>query len=143
MNEDSKNKVLIKSNNYCLDSNIFIGYEKNDLRLKEILLKNNLYLPIICQGEILIGYIKEKEIKFDFYYQIIKLLKIKILNINEKTTEIYAKIFIFLKKQDKKVTQNDLWILAICIQNNLNLLSYDNKLLSVFNLLQKEFIFEN
>lgn len=48
-----------------------------------------------------------------------------VLNIDEETTHSYSAIGLELKKEDKPIPANDLWIAALCRQHSLPLLSRD------------------
>lgn len=93
--------------------------------------------PIITIGEFLNGF-QDYSLGLKIWKEIEELLEIKTIFITNKTLQFYHHLFWKLKEEKKKITQNDLWILALNFENNLLLLSLDKKLKENFEFLQKK-----
>jgi tRNA(fMet)-specific endonuclease VapC len=111
----------------ALDTNVVIDIFNNKQDIVALL--NNyqaIYLPVTVCGELLFGAknsakSQENEIKcHDF------ISSCHLLNINELIAEEYAKTRKELKNKGKPIPENDIWIAATCIVNNMPLLTFDS-----------------
>ena len=122
--------VKLKWSGKCLDTNVIIKLEKEKLIFEKFLEEeNNYFFPLVCQAELMTGYKgKDEKIRIKIWNEIKDGLNLKIINSNEKSINYYSELFWKLKNKGKKITQNDLWILTLCFQNNLELITFDQKL---------------
>ncbi len=109
-----------------IDTNIVVDYIKNiEIVNKLVDRYETLYMPVIVSGELIFGAINSpnpnREIsKYEMFVE-----RCQILEINEKVAEKYAEIRLELKKKGKPIPENDIWIGAICIANELPLITQD------------------
>jgi tRNA(fMet)-specific endonuclease VapC len=111
----------------ALDTNIVIDIFNNKQNI--IALLNNyqiIYLPVTVCGELLFGAknsakSQENEQKCHAF-----ISNCNLLNINELIAEEYAKTRNELKKKGRPIPENDIWIAATCIVNNVPLLTFDS-----------------
>ena len=109
-----------------LDTNIVVDLLNGD---KELIMRIRQYemvfLPITVSGELLFGAknSQKKEENLLKFRQFIN--SCEELNINNLVAETYSDIRLELKQKGKPIPENDIWIAAICIVNDLPLLTRD------------------
>lgn len=110
----------------AFDTNIVIDILNGKLNVVSFLKPNTkIYLPVTVCGELLFGARnsgKSQENEFKFR-EFIKYCEI--LNINELIADQYATTRKILKNKGRPIPENDIWIAATCIVNNIALLTYD------------------
>jgi tRNA(fMet)-specific endonuclease VapC len=111
---------------YLLDSNIIIDYLRGD---SEVISKvdeiENLYIPVIVIGELYYGAYKLSPHRNGFE-EIQKLEKrATIFNVENSTAQRYGQIKNQLRMIGKPIPENDIWIAAIAIENDLTLITKD------------------
>ncbi len=119
-------KLIMKAgNNVFLDTNIVIDIFKNKEGLKGKLPKTKFALSVIVAAELLFGAenssntARHKE-------EVERFIKAcSIFDITLQTAEYYSKIKSQLRKAGNPIPENDIWIAAICVQNNGQLLTND------------------
>jgi tRNA(fMet)-specific endonuclease VapC len=89
--------------------------------------KNQLYVPIVVIGELKAGFehgtqAQHNREKLDSF---LSQVNTDILHVTEKTAQLYANIFAALRKIGCPINTNDIWIAALCIENDLPLLTKD------------------
>jgi tRNA(fMet)-specific endonuclease VapC len=84
-------------------------------------------MPIITIAELNAGFLYGN--KTEKYSPILDNFltnpSVTILHITSDTTPIYAELYAFSRLNGKKLSNNDLWIAALCIQYNYPLLTTD------------------
>lgn len=119
----------------AIDTNIAISLLNNQANIFSTLKKfDTIYLPSIVCGELLFGAKNSKlSIKnTKRYYEFIE--SCKILDANLISSENYATIRLQLKEKGKPIPENDIWIAAICITNNIPLFTLDKHFSYIDNL---------
>ncbi|PHI18134.1 VapC toxin family PIN domain ribonuclease [Lewinellaceae bacterium SD302] len=110
----------------AIDTNVISAALSNDIVIVELLQKYLvLFVPVIAFGEQLYG--AENSAKVDENItQLRKFIeKVELLDINEKVAVYYSQTRFQLKKDGKPIPENDIWIAATCLANNLPLLTHD------------------
>ncbi len=110
----------------ALDTNIAIKFLNGNLEIIELLKEfDNIFLPIIVCGELLFGAKNsEKRIYNEKkYYEFIQTCSI--LNTNNLVANEYSEIRKELKDIGNPIPENDIWISALCIVNDISLISSD------------------
>lgn len=111
----------------ALDTNVVIDIFNNKHTVVALL--NNyqtIYLPVTVCGELLFGAknsarSQENEQKcHDF------ISNCNVLNINELIAEAYATTRKVLKNKGRPIPENDIWIAATCVVNNIPLATFDS-----------------
>ena len=114
------------------DTNIYCDYAEGLPHVVDFLATHgdDIYLPSIVLGELTYGFMKgnrqqfnEKKLK-----EIIKKLKIEIIDVNQNVSRKYAIIFLSLIKKGAKIPINDVWIAACCMEVGGTLLTRDQHL---------------
>lgn len=115
--------------NYIFDTNIIIGFLKNDKSIvSKLKIEKNINTSVITIGEMFYGAknsnnsIKNMEIYNDFFKYC------NIFGITRKTSEYYADIRFELKKIGKPIPENDIWIAAIAKENDMVIVTRDKHL---------------
>src|SRR3989344_7966416 len=120
---------------YCVDTNIAIDIFRGDegLRLKISKLINEgkqIFLSSVSLCELFKGaYIIQSEKKRDNELMIIRQFKenLGILDLDEKSSEEFGKIYIYLNKKGKIIPEPDIMIMAISKANQMILVTRDKK----------------
>ena len=111
----------------ALDTNVVIDIFNNKHNVITLLNHyQTIYLPVTVCGELLFGAknsarSQENEQKCHFF-----ISNCNLLNINELVAEAYATTRKTLKKKGKPIPENDIWIAATCIVNNIPLATFDS-----------------
>ncbi len=111
----------------ALDTNVVIDIFNNKSSVTALLSGyQTIYLPITVCGELLFGAknstksLENEQKCHDF------ISNCNLLNINELIAEEYAKTRNELKKKGRPIPENDIWIAATCIVNNIPLATFDS-----------------
>ncbi len=104
-----------------LDTNIIIELVRGNKEIIELLkdVDKEYYITSITKFEILVGVPKEEELFWINFFPT--------LDFDSKAAEIAASIFKQLEKQGKLIELKNLFIGAVCIANNLPLLTLNKK----------------
>ncbi len=125
-----------------LDTNTVIDLLKGIPKVVSELEKFDVfYLTTTICGELLFGAKNsgkrvENETKYRKFIE-----KCLILNIDFEVADEYSNIRLDLKKKGKPIPENDIWIAATCIVNNLALISRDNDFENVQSLMFHKLIY--
>jgi tRNA(fMet)-specific endonuclease VapC len=105
----------------AIDTNIAIAYLNGKSEKDFFVDFDEVYLPITVLGELRFG--AENSAKRNENINKIDILteKCKVLDINSSVAAQYAITRKQLKNIGKPIPENDIWIAAICITNNLSL----------------------
>ncbi|PPC89258.1 MAG: VapC toxin family PIN domain ribonuclease [Methylobacter sp.] len=111
----------------ALDTNVVIDVFNGKPLIIELLNEYEaIYLPVTVCGELLFGAKnsarkQENEQKFFGFIN-----HCSVLNINALIAEQYAKTRKELKDKGRPIPENDIWIAATCIVNNIPLITLDS-----------------
>ncbi len=113
-----------------LDTNIYCDYAEGLPHAVEFLATrgDDIYLPSIVLGELTYGFMKGSRQQFNErkLQEVIKKLKIEIINVNRNVSRKYAIIYLSLVKKGAKIPINDVWIAACCMEVGGTLLTRDH-----------------
>ena len=113
-----------------LDTNIYCDYAEGLPHVVDFLATrgDDIYLPSIVLGELAYGFMKGSRQQFNErkLQEIIKKLKIEIINVNRNVSRKYAIIYLSLVKKGAKIPINDVWIAASCMEVGGTLLTRDH-----------------
>ncbi|MEL7119328.1 MAG: type II toxin-antitoxin system VapC family toxin [Bacteroidota bacterium] len=117
---------------YILDSNIVINIFRNDVEtIQKVSELKNIYIPVIVLGELHYGANKSNQTK----KRTLEIEQLKrrviILEINDKTAELYGEIKNQLRQKGRLIPENDIWIAAIAKEIGLPILTNDKHFLEV------------
>ncbi len=106
----------------CLDSDVLIALLNKDEKTKQIIesLDADFFITTVNTFEVWYGRKKTEPI-----FEMLELLHS--LDMNEKTAKLAGDILRKLKDDGKMIDMRDLFIGAICITNDIELLTYNKK----------------
>lgn len=119
----------------ALDTNVVIDIFNNKQNIIALLSGYQaIYLPITVCGELLFGAKNsakshDNELKCHNFINSCNLL-----NINELIAEEYANIRKSIKDKGRPIPENDIWIAATCVVNNIPLATLDSDFNHITNL---------
>jgi predicted nucleic acid-binding protein len=112
-----------------LDTNIYCDYAEGLPNAVDFLATSGeeIYLPSIVLGELTYGFMKGSRQQFNErkLREIIQKLKIEIIDVNRNVSRKYAIIYLSLAKKGTKISINDVWIAACCMEVGGTLLTRD------------------
>jgi predicted nucleic acid-binding protein len=112
-----------------LDTNIYCDYAEGLPHAVEFMATrgDEIYLPSIVLGELNYGFMKGSRQQFNErkLQEIIKGLKIEIIDVNQNVSRKYAIIYLSLVKKGAKIPINDVWIAACCMEVGGTLVTRD------------------
>src|SRR5580765_1645767 len=113
---------------FAIDTNAFSLLLRGDTAVAELVSHAELIaMPIVVAAELRAGFAyggKTKQygaILDDFLSDPSTAL----LHISEDTVAVYAELYATARKQGRQLSNNDLWIAALCVQHNYPLLTFD------------------
>ena len=112
-----------------LDTNIYCDYAEGLPHAVDFMAVrgDDIYLPSIVLGELTYGFMKGSRQRFNErkLQEIIKKLRIEIVDVNQNVSRKYAIIYLSLVKKGTKIPINDVWIAACCMEVGGTLLTRD------------------
>jgi tRNA(fMet)-specific endonuclease VapC len=112
-----------------LDANIYCDYAEGLPHAVDFMAAHgdDIYLPSIVLGELTYGFMKGSRQQFNErkLQEVIKKLKIEIVDVNQNVSRKYAIIYLSLVKKGAKIPINDVWIAACCMEVGGTLLTRD------------------
>lgn len=111
-----------------IDTNVYALFKRNDAFVLEKLRRIEFIgISIVVLGELLCGFKGgNKEIKNrEELEQFLDLPRVHLIQVDEETAEIYAKIFWNLKKKGTPIPTNDIWLAASAMQHGIHLFTND------------------
>lgn len=126
LNTAAKELIGMNGKSFTLDTNIVIAlFGEDEVVITKIEKSSAIYIPIIVLGELLYG----AELSTKKTENIKKLNSFSkscnILYLNYRTASEYARIKSGLKKAGTPIPENDIWIAALSIENNITLATRD------------------
>jgi tRNA(fMet)-specific endonuclease VapC len=111
----------------ALDTNIVIDIFNNKKNIIDTLnVYQTIYLPVTVCGELLFGAKNSARNQENEQKCIDFINGCHLLNIHELIAQEYAVTRKKLKDKGKPIPENDIWIAATCIVNNIPLVTYDS-----------------
>lgn len=123
--------------NFAIDTSAYSAFNRGDSRLKKWFSPDNIMtVPLIVAGELRAGfaYGNKKAENELLLRRFLDMPSVNTATITDKTTEIFAEIYLNLRKAGKPIGTNDLWIASICIENKLPLLTLDQDFANICEL---------
>jgi tRNA(fMet)-specific endonuclease VapC len=95
---------------------------------------DEICLPVPVVGELRFGALNSQHVTENISRIEFLVSHCAVLDINIRTSEIYSRIRMELKKKGTPIPENDIWIAAVCLENHLPLATSDGHFTSVDNL---------
>ena len=122
-----------------LDANILIDlFRRDEKTVEHIKTISRVYVPAIVLGELYYGACMSDKMKRRMSEVERLATKVITLDITRETTALYGEIRAKLKRNGKKIPENDIWIAALCIQHDLPLVTNDIHFDEVENLITEK-----
>ena len=113
-------------NRFALDTNIVSAWLKGETPIADLIDgAESVFLPIIVVGELYYGAAFSSQVAKNTTDIKRITSRYPVLSLDEDTTMVYGSIKTGLRKKGKPIPENDIWIAAIVIQNDLTLVSRD------------------
>jgi len=110
-----------------LDTNIISDLNDNVPETLEVLASaEEIFTSVIAAGELFYGIENSTRRKENFSFYTDFFQTCAVLDVTLDTASIYGTIKANLGQQGKPIPENDIWMAAIAIQNELTLLTRDN-----------------
>ncbi len=126
---------MLKTGDYLIDTNVvihFLNKNDNDPEIEDIF--SNVYIPSTVIGELMYGAYNSKRCGENIEKIVNFLADFFILDTNIDIAQKYGEIKSKLKKKGKPIPENDIWIAAFAINNNLTVITNDEHFNEVENL---------
>lgn len=112
----------------ALDTNRWTDLFRGDAELAELLSHcEEIYIPLIVMGEMKAGFLGGRHRKANevLMRRFLDRPTVKLLLPSRQTAMEYARIFVQLKNAGRPIPDNDLWIAAMVVENDLRLITRD------------------
>lgn len=121
-----------------IDTNIYTAIRKGDSRVTQILSGVDLvHIPVPVIAELRKGFslgtLKDRNEQDLFGF--LSADNSIILNCVIETTDCYAEVSTYAQKMGRALSHNDLWIAALAMQHNIELLTLDKDFEAILDLL--------
>ncbi len=116
-----------------IDTSILIESERGRLDLKKFVEKNgneDFFISVITVNELLHGVHRavDQNVKAAREVSVESMLQeFEILDIDQITARIHSKIWAELERTGEIIGQNDLWLAATCLSNELTMVTANRK----------------
>ena len=113
-------------NGSILDTNVIIRIIKGDIAVaNEVHKINQIRIPVIVMGELIFGAEKSQLKQSNKEKYVNFCLSYPLLDVTKKVAEEYGKLKYVLQKSGNIMPENDMWIAATAIANDLQVVTQD------------------
>lgn len=124
----------MEKNRIMLDTSAYSAYLKGNQGIKtSVQHADEIFVNPVVIGELLAGFMiggSERKNRA-LLRQFMASPRVMVVEIDDETSERYAIILSYLRKEGKPIPANDLWIAANAMQHGLKVLTTDNHYLLV------------
>lgn len=116
------------SQSIAIDTDTFSHLLRGDIKVGEIISTAQLIaMPIVVIAELRAGFLHgKKEVKYgSILDDFLSDPRTTVMHIADETVQIYAELYAQTRFNGKQLSNNDLWIAALCVQHNYPLLTFD------------------
>lgn len=113
---------------YILDTSAYSAFNRGDASLRPWLqAKHDILVPLIVVGELRAGFAAgtNRQENEQLLRRFLDAPNVTVTTITDKTTEIFANVYLGLRQTGKPIGTNDMWIAAIAIEQSAPLLTTD------------------
>ena len=111
-----------------LDTSAYSAFKRGDQRLRKwFAASKQITVPLIVIGELRFGFVGgNQQIENErLLQQFLDSPNVITATITNKTTQLYASIFVKLRQAGKPIGTNDIWIAATALEQGTQLLTLD------------------
>jgi tRNA(fMet)-specific endonuclease VapC len=123
---------------FTLDTSAYSAFNRGDKRLKAWFTSDNeIIVPSIVVGELRAGFAagnKRKENEA-LLQRFLDSPNVYVQTITDKTTLIYSEIYLKLREKGRPIGTNDMWIAAIALELDNELLTLDDDFANIPDLM--------
>jgi len=124
----------MERNRILIDTSAYSAFLRGDSQMKRSVQQaDEIFLNPVVLGELLAGFMvgknekKNRAILQDF----LSSSRVKIIEMDEETSERYATIVRYLRTKGAPLPTNDLWIAASAMQHGLKILTMDKHYIEI------------
>jgi predicted nucleic acid-binding protein len=123
---------------FTLDTSAYSAFNRGDKRLKGWVNSSiDIIVPCVVIGELRAGFAagskrKENDVLLQRF---LDSPNVSVATITDKTTKIYAEIYLRLRGKGKPIGTNDMWIAAIALEKDNELLTLDEGFVNIPDLI--------
>jgi len=123
---------------FTLDTSAYSAFNRGDKRLRAWFTSDSdIIVPIVVIGELRAGFAtgnrrKENE---ELLQRFLDSPNVSVQTITDNTTVIYSQIYLMLREKGKPIGTNDMWIAAIALELDNELLTLDEDFANVQDLM--------
>ena len=113
---------------FTLDTSAYSAFNRGDKRLRKWFTSDNdIVVPIIVIGELRAGFVagNKRKKNEELLQRFLDSPNVYAQTITDKTTVIYSQIYLSLRQKGKPIGTNDMWIAAIALEMDNELLTLD------------------
>jgi len=122
----------------ALDTSAYSAFNRGDSRLKKWFhVDNEILISLVVVGELRAGFAagNRKEINEQLLQKFLDAPNVRTVTITNNTTNLFAEIYLRLRKAGKPIGTNDMWIAAMSLEHGVSLLTTDNDFSNVPDLM--------
>lgn len=120
--------------NVLIDTSTYSALQRGSVPIKKILEKvDQIYIPTIVIAELKAGFAfgNKEVINNSLLSRFLSDPVVSIVNIDESTPDVFARLYAQLRSKGRAIGQNDLWIASLALQHKLPLLTLDEGFASI------------
>jgi predicted nucleic acid-binding protein len=124
----------MEKNSIILDPSAYSDFLRGHPAIKLALQRaDEIFLNPVVLGELLAGFLRGKDEKKNraILQEFLSSPRVKVIEIDEETSERYAAITDYLRVKGTPIPTNDLWIAASAMQHGLKVLTTDKHYLKI------------
>lgn len=112
----------------ALDTNAYVALHRGDETLAAyIQMADAVALPIVVVGELRSGFLNGTRLADNeaVLERFLCTPRVRVLDVNLATSQLFGEIATMLRRAGRSIQQNDIWIAALCKQNDVALATRD------------------
>ncbi len=124
----------MENSKIILDSCAYSAFLKGHDKVKSVIqISDEIYINSIIIGELLSGFAlgNREERNRDILLKFLKSPRVKTVAVNNETSERYAVIINYLRKNGMPIPTNDIWIAASAMEYGLKVITSDKHYLNI------------
>jgi tRNA(fMet)-specific endonuclease VapC len=113
---------------FTLDTSAYSAFNRGDKRLRKWFNSDNeIIVPAIVIGELRAGFASgSRRVENEKLLQrFLDSPNVNVVTITDKTTKMYAEVYLKLRQKSKPIGTNDMWIAAMSLELDVSLLTTD------------------